>query len=136
MFGLSTIIWKLIGSALAVFAVVGIIYSGGYNAGKAKLRPDLIHYKAAAHDYKQASGLWRGRYAAERDQRDDDYAKAVNALADAQEACSVRVAAARRSEAAIHKLMARPVKVDAQGCPAPVIWRSDVLQTSMRPGAR
>lgn len=136
MFGIPTFALKLIGSALALMAVVGFIYFSGYDAGKAKLRPDLNHYKAAARDYKAASRTWRGRYVAERAQRDADHQNAVAAVSAVESACSARVAAARKSEAAIHKLMARPVRVDAQGCPAPVIWRSDVLQASMRPGVQ
>jgi hypothetical protein len=136
MFGLSSLVWKLIGSALALLAVFGFIYFSGVEAGKAKLRPDLNHYKDAARDYKAASRTWRGRYTAERSQRDADHQNAVAAVTAVESACSARVAAARKSEAAIHKLMATPVRVDAAGCPAPVIWRSDVLQASMRPGAR
>jgi hypothetical protein len=136
MFGLSTFVWKLLGGAFALLAVLGFIYFSGYDAGKAKLRPEMNHWKAAAHDYKRASGLWKARWTAEKGARDADYRKAVLAVSEAQNACSARVAAARKSEAAIWRLMARPVKVDKAGCVVPEIWRSDVLQASMRPGVR
>jgi hypothetical protein len=127
---------RWIGGALALIAALGFIYFSGYDAGKAKLRPELNQWKSAAHDYKRASGLWKARYSAEKGARDSDYRKAVLAVSEAQNACSARVAAARKSEAAIWRLMARPVKVDKAGCVVPEIWRSDVLQASMRPGVQ
>lgn len=110
--------------------------AGGFAAGVKVIDGDRDKWRMAAHDYKRASGLWKARWTAEAGQRDADFAKAVAAVSEAESACSARVRAARKSEAAIHKLMARPVRVDAQGCPAPVIWRSDVLQASIRPEAR
>lgn len=126
----------LFGGILLIAAIVASLWFNGYNAGKAKLRPELNQWKSAAHDYKRASGLWKDRYSAENKARDSDYRKAVLAVSEAQNACSARVAAARKSEAAIWRLMARPVKVDKAGCVVPEIWRSDVLQASMRPGVR
>jgi hypothetical protein len=136
MFGIPTFALKLLGGALALLAVLGFIYFSGYDAGKAKLRPELNQWKAAAHDYKAASRTWRARYSAEYKARASDYRKAVLAVSEAQSACSARVAVARKSEAAIWRLMARPVKVTPAGCPDPEIWRSDVLQASMRPGVQ
>lgn len=114
-------------------ALVGVILGLAFYQGRASLRPTLDKWKSAAGDYKLAANRWEGRYSAERSARDADHQNAVNAVSAVESACSARVAAARKSEAAIHRLMARPVRVDAAGCPAPVIWRSDVLQASMRP---
>lgn len=127
MFGLSSLVWKLIGSALAVLAVFGFIYFSGVEAGKAKLRPDLNHYKDAARDYKAASRTWRGRYVAERSQRATDARNARDGVSSERMDCAAEIEAALRRNRPLNRILAKPVKLDAANCPVRTLVSTDEL---------
>lgn len=129
-------LYKLAGGAVAVALVLGGAYMKGHGDGRAKEAAVSATWKANAHQWKANSTAWRGRYTAEAGQRAAEFQKAVDAVSDVERACIGRVKAARQSEAALRKLVARPVAVDPQGCPAPVIWRESDLRPVLRPEVR
>lgn len=127
MLGPSSLVWKLVGGVLALMAVLGFIYFSGYDAGKAKLRPDLNHYKAAARDYKAASRAWKGRYVAERDQRATDRRNARDGVSSERTDCAAEIEAALRRNRPLNRIFAKPVKLDAANCPVRTLISTDEL---------
>jgi hypothetical protein len=127
MFGLSSFVWKLLAGAVALMAVVGFIYFSGVEAGKAKLRPDLNHYRDAARDYKAASRTWKGRYTAERDQRATDARNARDGVSSDRSDCAAEIEAALRRNRPLNRILAKPVKLDAANCPIRTLVSTDEL---------
>lgn len=63
-----------------------------------------------------------------------DFADLSTKAADeAAEACSARVAEARRSTQRIETIVERPVDLDSQGCPVRSLVRADVLRDALQP---
>lgn len=118
---------------LAILAAVTTI--GSCTVAK-RIDADRDKWRENARQWKANSATWKGRYTAEAAQRGEDHRNAVEAVSAVESACAARVKAARQSEAAIRRLVARPVKVDAKGCPAPAIWRESDLRPSLRPEVR
>jgi len=135
MFGLG-LPYKILAGALAFILVIGGAYMKGHGDGRAKEAAVSATWKSNARQWKANSGVWKARFTAEADQRAAEFQKAVDAVSDVERACIGRVRAARQSEAALRKLVARPVAVDPQGCPAPVIWRESDLRPVLRPEVR
>jgi len=65
--------------------------------------------------------------------RTAEYARATSALSDAQNACSARVATALKSGAAIHRIVSKPAKADARGCPVREIVTAAELRGALQP---
>lgn len=96
------------------------------------------HYKKDRDNWRTASrkweAAWEGQKAAydlSEKNRKAEYRDAVADLADAQEACNYRVSQARDAERATTKLLSRPVKIDARGCPIETIWTRSDLSASL-----
>lgn len=118
---------RWIGGALALIAALGFIYFSGYDAGKAKLRPELNQWKAAAHDYKAASRTWRARYTAEKDQRLADAQNARMGASAERRDCAAEIEAALRRNRPLNRILAKPVKLDAANCPVRTLVSTDEL---------
>jgi hypothetical protein len=108
--------------SLKAAGIVGAIALAAGSAGGFglawKLRTgELEKWKLAAHDYRVASRTWEGHFHKSEGLRSEEARQANNALSQEQDACDARVASAQASAKVIRKIISRPVKMDAQGCP-------------------
>jgi hypothetical protein len=82
--------------------------------------------KMSQWNYDQALG-WKAAKDACEANRNKEHGDAVDAANDAQGQCNTRIAELKRSRSALNRLLSKPVKLDAKGCPVEsIIWAKDL----------
>lgn len=101
------------------------------------------HFKSVAVAWKTNAEVWRAYGEAEafsfrksEAYRRQERATAVRAVDETSRACGARVARARASAAAIHTLVTKEPKHDAQGCPGRELVGADELRNAIDPAGR
>lgn len=127
-------IYGVLGGALVVIAILTFTFY----QGRASLRPALTQARAEAKALKTNRDEWISAYNGLKTAREADQREAANRLTQQQTACRDQVAAAQRSEDALRKMLAKPIRTDAKGCTIPgVLWSEQEPQrTALRPEAR
>ena len=109
---------------VGITLIAGVILTQTLRLNHAK--NDLAAAKASLASAQTALNVSESRRAAE-------YQLSTKAVSDAQNACSARVAAALKSGAAIHRIVSKPARADARGCPVREIVTAAELRGALQP---
>lgn len=101
-----------------------------------RIDKDRDQWRENARQWKTNSAAWKGRYVAEADRRSKDSAQAVAAVSALRTACAAEVQSARQSQRAINRVLAKPVRYDAQNCPIRGRVSTGELAAILTPGVR
>jgi ABC-type transport system involved in cytochrome bd biosynthesis fused ATPase/permease subunit len=112
---------RKLGALLAVLvalALVGLtIFNAGADHGRRPAEADRDRWKTTAKDYLRAAHAWEASYREDARLRGEEREEAVTATNAAAKACDTRVAAARKSSAAIQSIITRETVYDPSHCP-------------------
>jgi hypothetical protein len=103
--------------ALACFLIAAAMGKAAADRRADGLVKDRDAWKAATTAWRGVAGGWKHAYEVARDRRASEAGTARISAAQASIACSVRIAEARRSTAAIDALFPKETPRDPQGCP-------------------
>jgi hypothetical protein len=125
---------RLAGAAgiLAALALtVAGVYAAGVSAGKAKVAGDRDAWRRTAGQYLSSAKAWEKSFRSSDKIRAEERSDAVRAVDEADKACDARVAAARRSSAAIQSIVTREVRYDESRCPVRAVVGSGELRDAL-----
>lgn len=123
---------------LALTLAISGIYLTGVSAGRAKVAADRDAWRTTALSYLASAKAWEKSFRAAERLRGIEHDKAVSATGQAAKACDARVAAARRSAAAIQSIVTKEVRYDESRCPVRAVVGAGELRDALglAPAAR
>lgn len=137
MFGLPSWAWKAIPAALAVAAIVAaVLYVQGLESKVTSLTVARDDARAAARAWEGHARGWQANAAEEHRIRREERREALTSVNDANKACELRVAEARRATTEIRSLTRKEPSYDPQGCPVRGLLPSNQLRNALQPAAR
>jgi hypothetical protein len=119
------------GILAALALTVAGVYAAGLSAGKAKVSGDRDAWRRTAGQYLASAKSWEKSFRSSDKIRAQERSDAVQAVDDAGKACDARVAAARRSSAAIQSIVTREVRYDESRCPVRAVVGSGELRDAL-----
>jgi hypothetical protein len=115
---------------VAVLALLSA-YLAGMGARNAKLSDDRDAWRTTARGYLAAAEAWEASFHGSEAARGQERIRAEGAVNAAAKACDTRVAAARRSAAAIQTIVTKEVRYDESRCPVRAVVGSGELRDAL-----
>lgn len=96
------------------------------------------HLEHQRDTYRDSAVAWHGKadgylasFRKSEGFRKDEHAEAVRSIEEEHASCNLRVAEARKSALAIRKIVEKPAKLDAGGCPVREVVSADDLKAAL-----
>lgn len=118
--------------SLAASLVAGAIWWNGRNS----LKPELHKAKAEIVKLKSDRDGWRVAFNQSENNRKAEQTEFQLALTSVRSACDAEVKSARKSQAALDRVLAKPVKYDKANCPIRTLVTTPELASILTPGVR
>jgi len=128
--------------AMAITGAVALAIgaAGGFGAGMRmqdgkvqRAQATAADWKRAAQDWKTNRDGWKASQELSEKRRGEERQDALKAVNDGAAACNARVAQVRASDRAMWKMLAKPVKLDGNGCPVRTLFDPKAI---LQPGVR
>jgi hypothetical protein len=119
------------GFAGAIVLAGGVAFLAGQHDGKAKMSADRDAWRRTAGQYLASAKDWEKSFRSSEKIRGQERTEAIQAVNDAGRTCDARVAAARRSTAAIQSIVTKEVRYDESRCPVRAVVGSGELRDAL-----
>ena len=108
---------NLIYGALGAVLLLLLVGLANLHGQVGRLTTDRDNWRSSAGDYLKAAGAWEASYRDDAGKRAKEGRDAITATNEAAKACDARLAAARRSAAAIQSIITKEPVYDQAHCP-------------------
>lgn len=123
---------RWLAGGLAVLALIAVIWFNG----RASLKPELHKAKAEITQLKSDRDGLRVAFNQSENNRKAEQTEFQIALTSVRSACDAEVKSARKSQAALDRVLAKPVKYDKANCPIRTLVTTPELASILTPGVR